>query len=192
MTNCDSFLRPIWPTVTNQDFVLSGAYGAFRFFALWELKGVSRSWWKLCFHFFSKYLLQLHLINKSSHICPFQVDYKFAQHFKSLTPWNNEDNPWFKQFWEYSFNCTLPSSSDLQGQHKIKQQCDRKSSIGDIPGYFNDTWVNSFIDAVYITAHGITDTLQYCKEIGEYYIKYRRDHIGSHYYCCLSLSGKGW
>ncbi len=94
------------------------------------------------------------------------MDYHFTEHLKNLTPWNNQENPWFNEFWEYSFNCTLAPPGGQDGQKQNKQPCDRRSTISDIAGYYNDSWVNSFIDAVYIAAHGINDTVQYCR--GEY------------------------
>ncbi|GBN99423.1 Metabotropic glutamate receptor 5 [Araneus ventricosus] len=38
-------------------------------------------------------------------------DHSFDPYYFSLKPHNNSRNPWFREFWEYRFNCSLPNGS---------------------------------------------------------------------------------
>ena len=37
---------------------------------------------------------------------------EFETYFLSLNPRNNKRNPWFSEFWEHTFNCSLKRTTD--------------------------------------------------------------------------------
>ena len=43
----------------------------------------------------------------------------FDDYFKSLSPLTNSHNPWFTEFWEEKFNCSVDTSSRLRNNTKI-------------------------------------------------------------------------
>ncbi|XP_033114631.1 metabotropic glutamate receptor 2-like [Anneissia japonica] len=75
---------------------------------------------------------------------------EFDEYFLNLSPENQEGNAWFKEFWEYQFNCQLESNVSKQTQ----KQCD------DTLQLTNDTYVQEkkiqfVVDAVYAMAHAL-------------------------------------
>ena len=74
---------------------------------------------------------------------------KFDTYFQSLHPLNYSANPWFNEYWESVFNCTLADRIGLQ-------PCDVTSqAIGPTSGYRQNSKVTFTIDAVYAFAHAI-------------------------------------
>lgn len=53
---------------------------------------------------------------------------EFDPYYFSLHPDNNTRNPWFREFWEHRFNCTLPSSFPASSNDSV-------SSINQQRGY---------------------------------------------------------
>ena len=72
---------------------------------------------------------------------------EFEKYFMSLTPYNNERNIWFKEFWEHVFNCSLKDTSE------VANKCSGNETIRPGFGYCNNTPVGTVIDAVYSYAH---------------------------------------
>ena len=95
------------------------------------------------------------------------VNKEFDAYFQSLHPTNYTENPWFTEYWESKFNCTL---SGRQGF----TQCDTANQfISPETGYRQSGFAPFTIDAVYALAHGIRNLQQdfcpnhrgICKEI---------------------------
>ena len=78
-----------------------------------------------------------------------QTSDKFDNYFLSLHPLNYSANPWFTEYWESVFNCTLRNQSELEDCEIAAQTLSRKS------GYRQNSFVPFTIDAVYAFAHAI-------------------------------------
>ena len=73
----------------------------------------------------------------------------FDSFFQSLHPLNNSANPWFAEYWETIFNCSLDGRPGYE-------MCDLDSqTIGPEIGYRQNSKVTFGIDAVYAFAHAI-------------------------------------
>jgi hypothetical protein len=44
---------------------------------------------------------------------------EFDNYYLSLHPYNNSRNPWFNEFWQFNFNCTLPWETDKDISYKL-------------------------------------------------------------------------
>ena len=95
------------------------------------------------------------------------VNKDFDTYFQSLHPTNYTANPWFTEYWESKFNCTL---SERQGF----AQCNTTNQfISPDTGYRQSGFAPFTIDAVYALAHAIHNLQQdfcpnsrgICKEI---------------------------
>lgn len=79
----------------------------------------------------------------------------FNEYFMSLTPYNNDRNPWFPEFWETAHNCTLSNTTKGQGD---KPKCSGKEKLS--PETFKqETKVQFIYDAVHAMARAI-DAMQ--------------------------------
>ena len=67
----------------------------------------------------------------------------FKDYFVKLHPKSNSRNPWFKEFWEHHFNCSIKKDSDCS-----KLNLSHGNSAVD-------TRVASTVDAVYVFAHAL-------------------------------------
>ncbi len=76
---------------------------------------------------------------------------EFDRYFQSLRPLSNSTNPWFDEYWETFFNCSLTPQSP-----KDSQECNVENQIisSDL-GYRQSGKVTFTIDAVYAFAHAI-------------------------------------
>ena len=73
----------------------------------------------------------------------------FNTYFQSLHPSNYSANPWFEEYWEFLFNCSL-------GDRVGFQPCDvANQAIGPQSDYRQNSKVTFTIDAVYAFAHAI-------------------------------------
>ena len=79
---------------------------------------------------------------------------RFDNYFQSLHLNNYTANPWFHEYWETFFNCTLRNETGLRRCEIEKQSISRKS------GYLQNTFVPFTTDAVYAFAHAIRDIQQ--------------------------------
>lgn len=78
---------------------------------------------------------------------------EFDDYFQSLHPTTNYDNPFFAEYWETFFNCSLDNSSSVP--------CDLSSqSITPEGGYRQNSKVTFTIDAVYSLAHSLHNMQQ--------------------------------
>ncbi|KAG8194669.1 hypothetical protein JTE90_003139 [Oedothorax gibbosus] len=77
-------------------------------------------------------------------------DHSFDPYYFSLKPYNNSRNPWFKEFWEYRFNCSLKN-----GSGKYNKTC---SGLEDLrERYKQDTKMSFVKKAIYTMAYGLHD-----------------------------------
>ena len=73
----------------------------------------------------------------------------FDDYFQSLHPLNHSSNPWFAEYWESVFNCSLGNRPELEG-------CDlANQALGPGSGYRQNSKVTFGFDAVYAFAHAI-------------------------------------
>ncbi|MEE6507222.1 hypothetical protein FKM82_029852 [Ascaphus truei] len=73
---------------------------------------------------------------------------EFDKYFKSLNPNNNHRNPWFKDFWQQKFQCSL--------QNKIPhaKSCDKRLNINS-SNYEQESKIMFVVNAVYSMAHAL-------------------------------------
>ena len=74
---------------------------------------------------------------------------KFNNYFQSLNPSSYSANPWFYEYWEDFFNCTLRNGIGI-GTCDLAHQ-----NLSSEFGYQQDRFVSFTIDAVYAFAHAI-------------------------------------
>ena len=79
---------------------------------------------------------------------------EFDDYFQSLHPSNYSANPWFVEYWESIFNCSLSGEQGLS-------KCDCSNQfISHETGYRQNGFVPFSIDAVYAFAHAIHNLQQ--------------------------------
>ncbi|XP_076315691.1 metabotropic glutamate receptor 3-like [Tachypleus tridentatus] len=81
----------------------------------------------------------------------------FDQYFTTLTPENNEANPWFVEFWEEYFKC---HRQELQGKLKYPHWCPTNKRISSNNGYTQTPSLHFVRDATYAFAHALHDMHQ--------------------------------
>ncbi|KAG8197942.1 hypothetical protein JTE90_020318 [Oedothorax gibbosus] len=84
----------------------------------------------------------------------------FDEYMKSLTPQTNQRNPWFDEYWESVFACTLPknlpprnSSSEIADN--LPPVCSPNLRLDESVGYKQESKVPFVVDAVYAFAHAL-------------------------------------
>lgn len=80
---------------------------------------------------------------------------EFDDYFLSLNPNNNKHNPWFAEYWEKQFNCSLKSNISTSKRCDIENQ-----KLGKI--YKQNSKVPFTIDAVYAFAYAIQKLSKKC------------------------------
>ncbi|XP_067125897.1 metabotropic glutamate receptor 1-like isoform X1 [Centruroides vittatus] len=75
---------------------------------------------------------------------------EFDSYYFNLTPYNNNRNPWFKEFWEHRFNCSLP---DRKHKSKYNRTCTGSESLSE--KYKQDTKMAFVKKAIYTMAFGL-------------------------------------
>ena len=78
----------------------------------------------------------------------------FDAYFQSLHPLNYTANPWFGEYWESIFNCSLTNTSDMETCDAVTQ------SLSHETGYQQNTFVTFTIDAVYAFAQAVHNIQQ--------------------------------
>ena len=73
----------------------------------------------------------------------------FDSYFKSLNPLDDSANPWFAEYWESVFNCSLGNRPELNDCNIANQ------ALGPESGYRQNSKVTFGFDAVYAFAHAI-------------------------------------
>nr|KAF6319521.1 glutamate metabotropic receptor 3 [Myotis myotis] len=72
----------------------------------------------------------------------------FDRYFQSLNPYNNHRNPWFRDFWEQKFQCSL------QNKRNHRRPCDKHLAI-DSSNYEQESKIMFVVNAVYAMAHAL-------------------------------------
>ena len=80
--------------------------------------------------------------------------HEFESYFMSLNPYNNQRNPWFSEFWEHVFNCSLKNSG------RNANLCSGGERIKPGLGYYQTTPVLTVINAVYTYAYVFREILK--------------------------------
>ncbi|XP_018025344.1 metabotropic glutamate receptor 5-like [Hyalella azteca] len=78
---------------------------------------------------------------------PYLMD--FDKYYFALKPMQNSRNPWFEEFWQHKFNCSLPVKETLAGL----PPCTGNESLSN--GYYQDAILPFVMKAVYTMAHGL-------------------------------------
>ena len=79
---------------------------------------------------------------------------EFEDHFLSLHPNNNSANPWFNEYWEEMFNCSLGGRMNVE-------ECDLDNQVlSQSERYDQGILVSFTIDAVYAFTHAIHNMQQ--------------------------------
>ncbi|OCT87248.1 metabotropic glutamate receptor 3 [Xenopus laevis] len=73
---------------------------------------------------------------------------EFDKYFQSLTPYNNHRNPWFKDFWQQKFQCSL------QNKNQQVKFCDKRLNINS-SNYEQESKIMFVINAVYAMAYAL-------------------------------------
>ena len=82
---------------------------------------------------------------------------EFDDYFLSLNPKNNKHNPWFAEYWEKQFNCSLKSDSSASTRCDIDKQ-----KLGR--NYKQNSKVPFTVDAVYAFAYAVQLLTKKCLE----------------------------
>lgn len=80
---------------------------------------------------------------------------EFNDYFENLKPKLNKRNPWFREFWEEQFNCTLARSATAV--RLSKRQCTGEERLN----VTQDGFIHFVIDSVFAMAHGIHSLLEH-------------------------------
>ena len=76
---------------------------------------------------------------------------EFDEYFQSLHPTSYSANPWFEEYWETAFNCSLSDRNNCNVSNQF---------ISNEIGYHQSGYVTFTIDAVYAFAHAIHNLQQ--------------------------------
>uniref|UniRef100_A0A1A7XX37 Metabotropic glutamate receptor 1 n=1 Tax=Iconisemion striatum TaxID=60296 RepID=A0A1A7XX37_9TELE len=77
----------------------------------------------------------------------------FDDYYLKLRLDTNTRNPWFAEFWQYRFQCRLPSHP--QENKNYKKVCSGQESLQE--NYVQDSKMGFVINAIYAMAHGLHD-----------------------------------
>ncbi|GAB6033506.1 hypothetical protein CHUAL_013385 [Chamberlinius hualienensis] len=81
---------------------------------------------------------------------------EFDEYISTLTPFNNKRNPWFEEFWEEFFSCSLRDDANLYVQNlSSKPLCSETLRLDEKSGFNQESKVQFVINAVYAMAHAL-------------------------------------
>lgn len=84
----------------------------------------------------------------------------FREYFRSLTPQNNQLNPWFLEFWQEHFGCFLPTNSSSSSPSSPTNVCNESLRLSEeLPQSPSLHFVRDSIYAFAITFHRIHEKL---------------------------------
>lgn len=75
----------------------------------------------------------------------------FNQHFMTLRPENNARNPWYRDFWEQKFQCSLAGSNNLGVSPR---PCEHNLTV-DESNFEPESKIMFVVNAVYAMAHAL-------------------------------------
>ncbi|XP_021344940.1 metabotropic glutamate receptor 4-like, partial [Mizuhopecten yessoensis] len=79
---------------------------------------------------------------------------EFDEYFLNLSPEHNTQNPWFAEYWETIFNCSISRKA------KTRKRCSGKENLRSLSvGYEQEGLVQFVIDSVYALAHALHELL---------------------------------
>ncbi|XP_022245723.1 metabotropic glutamate receptor-like [Limulus polyphemus] len=103
---------------------------------------------------------------------------EFDWYMKNLTPLNNRRNPWFEEYWEDVFSCTLPHNVNHQINNTVLV-CSTNLRLDESVGYKQESKVQFVVDAVYSIAHALHRVWEnLCGPYGEGYCEEMRELDG--------------
>ncbi|XP_054272576.1 metabotropic glutamate receptor 1-like [Macrosteles quadrilineatus] len=81
----------------------------------------------------------------------------FDNHYFRLNPFNNSRNPWFKEFWQWRFNCSMPGEGESVNLSRPRT-CTGTERLSD--RYKQDPKLSFVIKAIYTLAYGLHNLQQ--------------------------------
>ncbi|OWF48826.1 metabotropic glutamate receptor 1-like [Mizuhopecten yessoensis] len=75
----------------------------------------------------------------------------FDKKFKALNPFLNDRNPWFKEFWQEKFSCTIPGDEDAKAEF-INKTCTGREIHQD---FVQDSKLGFVVNAMYTMAKAL-------------------------------------
>jgi len=79
---------------------------------------------------------------------------QFDDYVRNLTPESNKRNPWFAEYWEETFNCSL-SATGARSLLRSSERCDESLRLGPETGTFQESKVPFVVDAVLAFGHAL-------------------------------------
>uniref|UniRef100_A0A3P8UVU4 Metabotropic glutamate receptor 3 n=1 Tax=Cynoglossus semilaevis TaxID=244447 RepID=A0A3P8UVU4_CYNSE len=85
---------------------------------------------------------------------------EFNRYFLNLNPINNVRNPWYREFWEQRFQCSLGGGgSTAQGERPIRPPCDKNLSMNK-NNFEPESKIMFVVNAVYAMARALHNMQQ--------------------------------
>ncbi|XP_064488692.1 metabotropic glutamate receptor-like [Ornithodoros turicata] len=105
----------------------------------------------------------------------------FDDYMKNLTVEANKRNPWFKEYWEDVFQCTVREEGDTS--NSSLPTCSRNLRLDESVGYLQESKVQFVLDAVYAMAHALHSVWEtLCQPKEELYCDAMRELDGGELY----------
>ncbi|XP_038075805.1 metabotropic glutamate receptor 2-like [Patiria miniata] len=93
----------------------------------------------------------------------------FDDYFTSLNPLTYDRDPWFREFWEQHFNCSLPYNNTAAGVRgpSDRPRCPGNLKLGTANNYSQEGQIQFVADSVWAFAHALRDMHRaYCSGDG--------------------------
>ena len=81
----------------------------------------------------------------------------FTEYFTSLTPKNNQLNPWFAEYWEDYFGCKLANFNMTPFNNDYVHWCSDNKQISESNGFKQIPTLHFVRDAIYAFAYALHD-----------------------------------
>lgn len=105
---------------------------------------------------------------------------EFDEYMNNLTVLTNERNPWFREYWEDVFQCSVSAPAE---ENSTLASCAESLRLNDSSGYRQDAKIQFVVDAVYAFAHALDKaSKQLCKGQNESYCEALRQLDGESLY----------
>ncbi|XP_075558684.1 metabotropic glutamate receptor-like [Dermacentor variabilis] len=104
---------------------------------------------------------------------------EYDAYMKNLTVDNNKRNPWFREYWEDVFQCSVEPSQ----QNNTSVACSDSLRLHESAGYRQGAKIQFVVDAVYALAHALDEaSKQLCRGQNESYCEAFRNLDGENLY----------